>query len=142
MITGFSFFFLRSGADSNRCTWFCRPLPNRSATRPFFEGTAKIVKSQSRMQMGAGKIRGEGVEGFNWGIGVQGRWTCVDGVTVDQLTVQSAQPGTQPVQVRNLQGQVVLGQDVRSGAQLDVSVLAPGLHVVEPPGETVRFVKE
>ena len=34
---------------------------------------------------------------------------------VDQLTVQFAQPGTQPVQVRNLQGQVVLRQDVRSG---------------------------
>lgn len=61
---------------------------------------------------------------------------------VDQLTVQFAQPGTQPVQVRNLQGQVVLSQDVRSGAQLDVAALAPGVYVVELPGETVRFVKE
>jgi hypothetical protein len=35
-------FSLRSGADLNRCTWFCRPLPNRSATRPFFRRSAKI----------------------------------------------------------------------------------------------------
>ena len=56
--------------------------------------------------------------------------------------MQFAQPGIQPVQVRNLQGQVVLRQDVRSGIQLDVSVLAPGVYVVELPGETVRFVKE
>ena len=27
-------FWLRSRADSNRCTRFCRPLPSRSATRP------------------------------------------------------------------------------------------------------------
>lgn len=28
---------LRFRADSNRCRWFCRPLPSRSATEPFFE---------------------------------------------------------------------------------------------------------
>ena len=27
-------FWLRSRADSNRCTRFCRPLPSRSATKP------------------------------------------------------------------------------------------------------------
>ena len=27
--------FMRSVADLNRCTRFCRPLPNRSANRPF-----------------------------------------------------------------------------------------------------------
>ena len=32
---------LRSRADSNRCTRFCRPLPSHSATRPVF-GAAKI----------------------------------------------------------------------------------------------------
>lgn len=34
--------FLRSRADSNRCTRFCRPLPSRSATRP--ERIAKLAK--------------------------------------------------------------------------------------------------
>ena len=28
--------FVRSEADSNRCTRFCRPLPSHSAIRPFF----------------------------------------------------------------------------------------------------------
>ena len=32
---------LRSEAESNRCTRFCRPLPDRSATRPFV-GAANI----------------------------------------------------------------------------------------------------
>ena len=27
--------FLRSEADSNRCKWFCRPVPNPSAIRPY-----------------------------------------------------------------------------------------------------------
>ena len=34
---------LRFRADSNRCRWFCRPLPSRSATEPFLNG-AKVVK--------------------------------------------------------------------------------------------------
>ena len=27
---------MRSRSDSNRCRWFCRPLPSHSATRPYF----------------------------------------------------------------------------------------------------------
>ena len=27
---------MRSEADSNRCKWFCRPVPNPSAIRPYF----------------------------------------------------------------------------------------------------------
>ena len=38
----FIYGFLRSRADSNRCRRFCRPLPNRSATRP--ERIAKLAK--------------------------------------------------------------------------------------------------
>lgn len=34
-------FFRRSEAESNRCGRFCRPLPDRSATRPFV-GAANI----------------------------------------------------------------------------------------------------
>lgn|GEM_PF-1889441 len=30
--------YLRSEAESNRCRRFCRPLPDRSATRPFVGG--------------------------------------------------------------------------------------------------------
>lgn len=33
--------FVRSEADSNRCMWFCRPVPNPSAIRPF--RSAKIA---------------------------------------------------------------------------------------------------
>ena len=39
---------LRSEADSNRCTRFCRPLPSHSAIRPFYPfypfGCANIVR--------------------------------------------------------------------------------------------------
>ena len=34
---------LRSRADSNRCTSFCRALPSRSATRPFW--CAKLINA-------------------------------------------------------------------------------------------------
>ena len=34
-LQGFALVSLRSGADSNRRTRFCRPLPSHSATRPF-----------------------------------------------------------------------------------------------------------
>ena len=36
--------FLRSRADSNRCTRFCRPLPSPSATGPFFNKSTKVIK--------------------------------------------------------------------------------------------------
>lgn len=43
MVSNFNVFkFLRSGADSNRCKRFCRPLPSHSATRPIFKA-AKIT---------------------------------------------------------------------------------------------------
>ena len=35
ILLGFQSFFLRSVADLNCCTRFCRQLPNRSANRPF-----------------------------------------------------------------------------------------------------------
>ena len=34
-LTVFTIRLLRSRADSNRCSWFCRPKPSHSATRPF-----------------------------------------------------------------------------------------------------------
>ena len=37
--------FLRSRADSNRCTRFCRPLPSHSATRPFVFRNANVGNS-------------------------------------------------------------------------------------------------
>ena len=33
---------LRSEADSNRCTRFCRPLPSHSAIRPFLNGFIRL----------------------------------------------------------------------------------------------------
>ena len=40
LLRGFS---LRSRADSNRCTRFCRPLPSRSATGPCVKRMANII---------------------------------------------------------------------------------------------------
>ena len=40
--------FLRCQAESNCCTWFCRPMPNRSAIAPF--GITKIVKYFEKQQ--------------------------------------------------------------------------------------------
>ena len=34
--------FVRSEADSNRCTRFCRPLPSHSAIRPFSQYTFSL----------------------------------------------------------------------------------------------------
>ena len=34
----------RSEPDSNRCRWFCRPLPSHSAIRPF------IIKNQCKLK--------------------------------------------------------------------------------------------
>ncbi len=41
---------LRSRADSNRRTRFCRPLPSHSATRPFFR-TAKLINLWDSLQL-------------------------------------------------------------------------------------------
>ncbi len=45
---------MRSVADSNRRTRFCRPLPNHSANRPLYGfsrfGWAKITKNKSKLQ--------------------------------------------------------------------------------------------
>lgn len=38
---------MRLRADSNRCTRFCRALPSRSATQPFYFALSKVCVLES-----------------------------------------------------------------------------------------------
>ena len=56
---------VRSRAESNRCTWFCRPMPSHSATGPFsrckdkykynYRTNSLSIKTKLRSERGIGR---------------------------------------------------------------------------------------